>query len=296
MPFFRRAWHQAHVPSSTMRLVSHYLPLQVATTLGQNTENSTRGTTGYYLKSVGGSRGLAQLYLEAGLLHLEGAASTLLASSYSSLSSIRMPLHSQIGEGGAEAWRRDREAAGHFFEQARALQPNLDIPILPAESELELEMPSMHLAPLALDGIQSKESMYADSEPEVPVARRRRKKEEQALLDKTSAGLDDMENTWYLYIPGIIGAGTALLVVGIVGALSFSTWSRRNQGSWKITQACLWSRKCYDYDDGAGVSITFAIPSWSITYSFRIVFCTSQSNASSCFAILEVIMYLSWIV
>ena len=231
MPFFRRAWHQAHVPSSTMRLVSHYLPLQVATTLGQNTENSTRGTTGYYLKSVGGSRGLAQLYLEAGLLHLEGAASTLLASSYSSLSSIRMPLHSQIGEGGAEAWRRDREAAGHFFEQARALQPNLDIPILPAESELELEMPSMHLAPLALDGIQSKESMYADSEPEVPVARRRRKKEEQALLDKTSAGLDDMENTWYLYIPGIIGAGTALLVVGIVGALSFSTWSRRNQGS-----------------------------------------------------------------
>ena len=211
-----------------MRLVSHYLPLPVATSLGLNTENQARGTAGYYLKCVGGSRGLAQLYLEAGLLHLEGAASTLLASSYSSLSSIRMPLHSQIGEGGAEAWRRDREAAGHFFEQARVLQPNLDIPALPAESELELEMPSMHLAP---DSIESKESVYTDSEPEAPTIRRRRKKAEQALLDKTSAGLDDMENAWYLYIPGIIGAGTALLVVGIVGALSLSTWSRRNQGS-----------------------------------------------------------------
>jgi len=229
--YFLRAWHQAHVPSSTMRLVSHYLPLQVTTTLGQNIQNPTRGTTSYYLQCVGGSRGLAQLYLEAGLLHLEGAASTLLTSSYSSLSSIRMPLHSQIDEGGAEAWRRDREAASHFFEQARVLQPNLDIPALPAEGELELEMPSMHLAPSAPDSIQSKESMYTDSEPEVPVARRRRKKEEQALLDKASAGLDDMENTWYLYVPGIIGAGTALLVVGIVGALSFSTWSRRNQGS-----------------------------------------------------------------
>jgi hypothetical protein len=219
------------VPSSTIRLVSHYLPLPVATSLdlNTNTENEAKGTTGYYLKCVGGSRGLAQLYLEAGLLHLEGAASTLLASSYSSLSSIRMPLHSQIGEGGAEAWRRDREAATHFFEQVRVLQPNLDIPALPAEGEIELEMPSMHLAPSAPDSIQSKESVYTDSEPEGPVTRRRRKKAEQTLLDKT-AGLD-MENAWYLYIPGIIGAGTALLVVGIVGALSFSTWSRRNQGS-----------------------------------------------------------------
>ena len=230
MPFFRRAWHQAHVPSSTIRLVSHYLPLPVATSLGTNTENEAKGTTGYYLKCVGGPRGLAQLYLEAGLLHLEGAASTLLASSYSSLSSIRMPLHSQIGEGGAEAWRRDREAASHFFEQARILEPNLDIPALPAEGEIELEMPSIHLAPSAPDSIESKESVYTDSEPEGPT-RRRRKKAEQSLLDKTSAGLDEMENAWYLYVPGIIGAGTALLVVGIVGALSFSTWSRRNQGS-----------------------------------------------------------------
>lgn len=220
-----------------MRLVSHYLPLNANLNLDQIPENPARGTTGYYLKSIGGSRGLAQLYLEAGLLHLEGAAATLLAASYSSLSSIRMPLHAQVGEGGTEAWRRDREAAGKFFDRARELCPILDIPALPAEDDIELEMPILHMPTSGPDSVQSKEeSSYAGSEHDgAPVVRRRRagKKEEQSLLDKTGANaeLDDMDNTWYLYVPGLIGAGTALLVVGIVGALSFSTWSRRNQSS-----------------------------------------------------------------
>jgi thiamine pyrophosphokinase len=47
-------------------------------------------------------------------------------------------------------------------------------------------------------------------------------------LDETKA--DNIEDAWYFYVPGLIGAGTALLVVGVVGVLSFSTW-RRNQGS-----------------------------------------------------------------
>ncbi|KAF8149855.1 hypothetical protein B0H34DRAFT_731431 [Crassisporium funariophilum] len=230
--FFLRAWHLAHVPSATMRLVSHYFPLQTTAIPIVAPENPSRGTIAYYLKCIGGPKGLAQLYLEAGLLHLEGAATTLLTSSYSSLSSIRMPLHSQIGEGGTEAWRRDREAASKFFERSRVLHPSLDIPVLPTESDLELEMPSMHLASSAPDSVQSKEeSFYADSEPEVPTVRRRRRREEQALLNKSGTEMEDLDNTWYLYVPGIIGAGTALLVVGIVGALSFSTWSRRNQGS-----------------------------------------------------------------
>ncbi|KDR76320.1 hypothetical protein GALMADRAFT_247697 [Galerina marginata CBS 339.88] len=229
--FFLHAWQQAHVPSATMRLVSHYLPRDSMTELSGLPENPVSGTMGYYFKSIGGSRGLAQLYLEAGLLHLEGAATTLLASSYSSLSSIRIPLQAQIGEGGTEAWKRDREAAAQFFERARVLHPALDIPALPSDTALELEMPTMHLVPSAPDSVQSKESMYADSEPETPMVRRRRKKEEQTVLEKTNTDLDDMDNTWYLYIPGLIGAGTALLVVGIVGALSFSTWSRRSQSS-----------------------------------------------------------------
>jgi len=215
-----------------MRLVSHYLPPDQVTPNGilEMSEKPVRGTSAYFIKSIGGARGLAQLYLEAGLLHLEGAASTLLTASYSSLSSIRIPLHAQIGEGGAAAWRRDREAAAKFFDSARALCPGLDIPALPSEGELELEMPTMNL--VHSDSEPSKEEFMTDSEPDAALRRRRKALEkEQALLDKGKAGLDDMEGPWYLYVPGIIGAGTALLVVGIVGALSFSTWSRRNQGS-----------------------------------------------------------------
>lgn len=214
-----------------MRLVSHYLPLDCTSALAAAPERQLGGAADYYFRSVGGARGLAQLYLEAGLLHLEGAASTLLAASYSSLSSIRIPLHAQIGEGGTEAWRRDREAAGRFFERARALHPALDIPALPVEGALELEMPSMHLPTATPESERSKESGEMDSEPEVPAVRRRRRKDEQ-VVEKAGTDVDDeYDNAWYLYIPGIIGAGTALLVVGIVGALSFSNWSRRNQGS-----------------------------------------------------------------
>ena len=227
----RRAWKQAHVPSATMRLVGHYLPLDLTQDAVEAEDKSSPETLAYYVNAIGGPRGLAQLYLEAGLLHLEGAASTLLAASYSSLSSIRIPLQGQIGEGGTEAWKKDREAAARFFERAHVLHPSLDIPSLPAEDAIELEMPTMQISSPTSETLESKESYYEDSETEMPLIRRRGKKEEQTVLGKTNSNLDDVDNTWYLYIPGIIGAGTALLVVGIVGALSFSTWSRRNQSS-----------------------------------------------------------------
>lgn len=218
-----------------MRLVSHYLPVGETAHITETSEKPARGTIQCYYRAIGGSRGLAQLYLEAGLLHLEGAASTLLAASYSSLSSIRIPLHAQIGEGGAEAWRRDREAAARFFDRARALYPGLDIPALPKDGEMELEMPTMILAPSAPESEFSKEEIQTDSEHEVPIIRRRRKPlDKEASLFQPNKGNGDLENVdgaWYLYVPSIIGAGTALLVVGIVGALSFSNWSRRNQGS-----------------------------------------------------------------
>ncbi|KAF8899945.1 hypothetical protein CPB84DRAFT_1709359 [Gymnopilus junonius] len=229
--YFLRAWQQAHVPSATMRLVSHYVPLDSTLDAVEVKEDPSVQMVAYYLKAIGGSRNLAQLYLEAGLLHLEGAATTLLSASYSSLSSIRIPLQAQIGEGGTEAWKRDREAAAQFFERARALYPSLDIPALPTEDAIELEMPTMHISSSVSETLELKESYYEDSEAETPMIRRRGKKPEQTVLEKANSDLDDMDSTWYLYIPGIIGAGTALLVVGIVGALSFSTWSRRNQSS-----------------------------------------------------------------
>jgi hypothetical protein len=178
---------------------------------------------------------VANLYLQAGLLHLEGAASPLLSSSSSTLSSIRMPSQQIVGEGGTEAWVRDRDAARRYFERARVLQPDLDIPLLPPDSEglfavskeyNDLEMPSMEIDPSAPGSVYSGMSHHED--PETPTVRRRRRKEEIVLID--DAKLSDMDNAWYLYIPGLVGAGTALLVVGVVGALSFSSW-RRNQGS-----------------------------------------------------------------
>lgn len=214
------------MPSATVRLTTHYLPSQTAFEFTEPDENVPHGTTTYYLQCIGGPAGLAQLYLEAGLLHLEGAAKPLLSSSYSTLSSIRMPPQNPLGGDGNEAWRHDREAAGQYFERARTLQPGLEVPLLPPESTPELEMPSLEIQPSAPSSAYS-----GDSHPDTGV-RRRRKKGEITLLDdvKTDVKTDDSDSSWYLYVPGLVGAGTALLVVGVVGALSFSTW-RRNQGS-----------------------------------------------------------------
>ncbi|KAJ7707771.1 hypothetical protein B0H17DRAFT_972522 [Mycena rosella] len=224
--YFLRAWHQAHTPSATMKLVSHYLSLPATVDLAESEKPITRGATSYYAHCMGGSGGLAQLYLEAGMLHLEGAASVLLTSSSSSLSSLRVALPVPSGEGGTDA-KKNREAAGKYFDRARLLQPSLDIPLLPPlgtslsrEPSEQLEMPSIDLHA----------SQYG-SEP----ARRRRKtkeetlKEETALFDNRGPKLDDLDN-WYLYIPSVVGAGTALLVVGVIGALSFSTWSGETKG------------------------------------------------------------------
>ncbi|KAG5638904.1 hypothetical protein H0H81_008965 [Sphagnurus paluster] len=196
---FIRAWHQAHVPTAAMRLASHYLP--VATyNLDTPEEPAPRGTTAYYLQSVGGKAGLAQLYLDAGLLHLEGAATTLLSASYSSLSSIRVPLHAQVGEGGTQAWMRDREAAAQYFERARSLEPSLEIPSLPLTDPRnaadDLEMPSIDTHPASSDpGSRSEASQSQYAEAETSMLRRRKKKEEMSLFD-SRATEDDVDNTW----------------------------------------------------------------------------------------------------
>ncbi|KAK2460878.1 hypothetical protein APHAL10511_007348 [Amanita phalloides] len=232
--YFLRAWHQARNPAATMRLVSQYVHLQVTSDLNVSQEQAPRGTLAYYVQCLGGNNGVARLYLEAGLLHLEGTASTLQASSYSSLSSIRVPVQTAHEESGTEAWKKDREAAHKYFERAHTLDPDIEIPALPHENEsasrfgtLDLEMPKMDVGITTPQSEQSIGSRQADPGP--PVVRRRKRKED--ALIRAKADLDDVDSTWYLYVPGLVGAGTALLVVGIVGALSFSTWSRRNQGS-----------------------------------------------------------------
>ena len=220
-----------------MRLVSHYVPHHsLPDPLPTSSEaTADQGRATYYIQSLGGPPGLAQLYLEAGLLHLEGAASMLLTSSYSPLSSIRLPSQSQYladaSEGGSTAaWKRDREAARRYFESARVLCPTLEVPVLPIEdeetlddddeaTELGLRMPSVDL----------RASSSEDNQP------RRRHAQKEAPLSKDVVDIpqrarrtDDLDSAWHLYVPGLVGAGTALLVVSVIGALSFSSW-RRNQ-------------------------------------------------------------------
>lgn len=273
------------------------------------------GTPEYYLLRVGGAAGLAQLFLAAGLLYLEGTATSLLASSYAGLSSLRSPFivsappaHSPgTSADGAEAWRKDRQHAARFFMRARALNPGVDVPLLPAEetedegngsgaessagSGTELNVrprrsrtPPQSVAPPQReresrdrdrDRDRDRERQQrtqrrkgqprqshnqgqgldmptidvsrasASNDPLPPPMRRRRKREygygytsDDADAELSSSMVEsvhrepdiidsgDDDRTWYLYLPGLVGAGTALLVVGL---LSLQSW-RKNQG------------------------------------------------------------------
>ncbi|KAI6039984.1 hypothetical protein EDC04DRAFT_2602849 [Pisolithus marmoratus] len=129
---------------------------------------------------------LGQPYLEAGLLHLEGATPIVLSASYATLSSIRIPTQPQP-ENGAEAWKRDRDAASRYFDCARAMNSDLDIPIITDERSGQ--------------------------------TRQEWAKDELIFIDDVK-GKDNMDNAWYLYVPSLVGAGTALLVIGVIGALT----------------------------------------------------------------------------
>lgn len=187
----------------------------------------------------------------------------LLSSSSSlSLSSIRLPsaahsppqtLSSRPGAStGREAWARDRQNAKLCFESARALCPELDVPTLtltdadapssppdgsaPRAAGLELQMPRVDvLAASATSASQHgrRRRKHADSGSTV-AAEKKVSGAPGALAKAATASVVSVRDTleddhgWVLYIPGLIGAGTALVAVTVIGALSFSTW-RRNQ-------------------------------------------------------------------
>ncbi|KAI0330219.1 hypothetical protein GY45DRAFT_1251316 [Cubamyces sp. BRFM 1775] len=280
------------------------------------------GTEEYYLARLGGASGLAQLFLAAGLLHLEGTASTLLASSYAGLSALRAPFTASVpgpsssGQSltGVDAWQRDRAQAALFFKRARTLSPSLDVPLLPADPESEYNSgaesgngdpralsPSQptfkqsqqpqqqqqgkqgqqqegnaaprpqrsqrrrsrateHLEMPTLDVRRPTDASTAPLPPMPSVRRRKQPRVSRAPFvhyhndrggdgefdddddadlsssmmesvhaeptDLGAAGTDEDDWSWYLYVPGLVGAGTALLVVGL---LSLQSW-RKNQG------------------------------------------------------------------
>ncbi|KAH9959599.1 hypothetical protein BC827DRAFT_1260996 [Russula dissimulans] len=216
-----RAWLQAHLPSATMRLVSHYVPLDsLPDPLPTPSEDATeQGRITYYIQALGGAPGLAQLYLEAGLLHLEGAASMLLTSSYSPLSSIRLPTQSQYlpdpSEGGSTAaWKRDREAARRYFDRARALCPSLEVPALPAEDEGSPDDDEATELGLRMPSVDLRASSEANPLSRRTVARGGARSKGVIEVPQRARRTDDLDSAWYLYVPNLVGAGTALLVVG----------------------------------------------------------------------------------
>ncbi|KAI6039768.1 hypothetical protein EDC04DRAFT_2867917 [Pisolithus marmoratus] len=190
------AWHQGHHPSVTMKLVTHYLPPHPSLS---------------YVKG-------AELYLEAGLLHLEGAASVVLSASHAALSLIRVPPQPQP--------EQDRDAASCYFDCARAMNSDLDVPVIMDErskqtrSVHELEMPSLGI----LHCHSAPESTYSGEGS----IKQGWTKDELIFIDDVK-GKDDIDNAWYLYIPSLVRAVTALLAAGAIGTLSLSS-GRQNQG------------------------------------------------------------------
>ena len=214
---------------STLKLVTNYIPLQASTSVS-STEPMTKGTPSYFVDRLGGASGQAQLYLEAGLLHLEGAASLLMSSSSTALSSLRSsePYHAlALRENGTEGWRRDREAARRYFERAKSLDPTLDVPVLPSEGdEFTIEKVRKGIevrstAPSTSGASRASSQKDAQEKDEVAVKSKRRRKGKDGLEESMLEHLDS--DMWYLYLPGVVGA---VIAVGIVGALSLTSWRK----------------------------------------------------------------------
>lgn len=230
-----------------MRLVAYYFPLTAVfdpspTPTSETYTTLTKGTAAHHYHCVGGGSGLARLYVEAGSLYLEGAAAILLSSTYSALSSIRSSTSTVQAEGGIVGWRRDRDFARKYFERAGTLDPSLEVSVVPPEigdelgSGTELLMPSIEIKNAAGTKCGRTGGSTANKtrgRTGTMMGKGREMEESEVLASSMvkesstmSAGHEDVDSPWYLIIPGLVGAGTALLVVTAIG---LSSW-RRSQG------------------------------------------------------------------
>lgn len=231
--FFLRAWHQARTPLATLKLVTHFLPVNTAIPPLNTPANP--GTPAYYIQALGGQQALARLYLEAGLiLHLEGAGA--MHHGAGALSSIRTSGPITVN---TDAWRRDRDIAKRYFDRARALDPQIEVPALATDTDdedtvLGLRMPELPIGSAAGSTASSaprprprrRREKERESEREKERVRTRREKDETGSLCSQKGVPGDVDGTWYLYLPGLLGAGTALLAVAVIGAVSVSSWRK----------------------------------------------------------------------
>lgn len=227
-----------------MRLVAYYFPLAAVfdpspTPTPEAYASLAKGTVPYHHYCIGGGAGLARLYVEAGSLYLEGTASILLSSTYSALSSIRSSTSTVQGEGGIAGWRRDRDFARRYFERAKTLDPELEVPVVPPEigdelgSGTELLMPSIEIKTTKGSPAGGSTTSKTRRRTGTVMGKRQGKDMEESdilapsmVRESSTMSAGDVDSPWYLIIPGLVGAGTALLVVTAIG---LSSW-RRSQG------------------------------------------------------------------
>lgn len=233
---YRRAWHQAHTPLSTIRLVP-YLPPTAHVHMLLDSEPEPKSGA-YYLNRFGGVSGLARLYLEAGLLYLEGIADNYLPHSHAAVDDNESSLttkadaekekenEKEVELKESEKWKSEKHIARKLFDRARMLDHHLDIPNLPDSDAEDLTKSELRMPDVTL------ETTANAAEVEAKLRRRRRGRPGESMVEQANGGGsgEDSDSTWYVWLPGLIGAGTALLAVGLIGAMSIGNW-RKSQNS-----------------------------------------------------------------
>lgn len=211
--YFCRAWLQEHNPVAAMKLVSVYLPLQ--TTPPRSQLVPMERNYPHYLRRIGGNSTLAKLYVEAGTLYLDGVGSSLAVSTPTLAQS---PFSLGVSEMGATVHGPDPETAQRYFRRARVLDPLIEIPDV--RSRTASDAPSLgHLVLPGIDVHHSSETVKDEILTEsMQVAQKRKRKDKDAWL------LED-ESEWG-YLPGLLGAG---LAIGIVGIMSVGWWRNNNR-------------------------------------------------------------------
>ncbi|KAG8886391.1 hypothetical protein FRB97_004926 [Tulasnella sp. 331] len=215
--YFCRAWLANQDPVAAMKLAFIYLPLH--TTPQRSAIVASERSYSRYLRRIGGNIGLARLYHAVGIIYLQGLG-TSLSGSTSTLSNgpSSLGLHDIGGQGNNSVLTSDVDTAQRYFRRARVLDPSVEIPEARVEKlrdELRMVMPVLDVGQSATTvkesgGLSGSKAQSGD---------RRRKRNDRYL--------DDDQDQWSaLYLPGLVGAG---LAIGIVGIMSASWWRSNNR-------------------------------------------------------------------
>lgn len=170
-----------------------------------------------YLRRIGGNPELAKIYLEVGVLYMEGLGSTL-ASSTTTLA--HAPFALGLSEFGPGAAGSDPDMAQRYFRRARSLDPTIEVPDLRSMREplagVDLVMPSLDVE----KSTGTIKDEYGSETSMISEGGRKRK------VRRKSLDWDEKEEWSALYLPGLLGAG---LAIGIVGVMSVSWWRNNSR-------------------------------------------------------------------